>query len=119
VSGRPAAEYWLFSYGTLREAAVQRAVFGREVEGEADALAGYVMNVIAIPGAGGPGNEAGEYLILRRAHGPSSPIRGVALRVTADELGKADGYETSDYARATVTLLSGRQAFVYVAADDV
>ena len=31
---------WLFSYGTLRQGEVQRAVFGREVESVSDAFAG-------------------------------------------------------------------------------
>jgi hypothetical protein len=102
----------------LREAAVQRALFGREVPGEADALEGYVLNVISIREAIGPGaNEAGEYLILRKAAGPAPPVHGVALRLTAAELERADAYETAAYARTDVTLVSGRRAFVYVAAD--
>ena len=113
-----AAEHWLFSYGTLRQAAVQRALFGRELVGEPDALEGYVINVIAIRQAGGPGaNESGEYPILRKARAPAPRVRGAALRLTAAELERADAYETAAYARIEVTLVSGRRAFVYVAAN--
>jgi Gamma-glutamyl cyclotransferase, AIG2-like len=97
---------------------VQRALFGRDVVGEPDALDGYVLNMISIREAAGPGaNEAGEYLILRKAQGPAPPVRGAALRLTADELDEADVYETAAYTRAEVTLVSGRHAFVYVAAN--
>ncbi len=96
---------------------MQRALFGREVAGEADALEGYVLNLISIREAAGPGaNEAGEYLILRKAQGPAPPVRGVALRLTTAELDKADVYETAAYMRVEVTLVSGRRAFAYVAA---
>ena len=96
---------------------MQRALFGRDVVGEPDALEGYVLNVISIRGAAGPGaNEAGEYLILRKALASAPPVRGVALRLTAAELDRADLYETAAYARIEVTLVSGRRAFVYVAA---
>jgi hypothetical protein len=97
---------------------VQRALFGRELVGEPDALEGYVVNLVAIRDAAGPGaNEAGEYLILRKAQGPAPAVRGRALRLTQAELAKADAYETHAYRRVEVTLLSGRRAFVYVAAD--
>jgi hypothetical protein len=37
--------------------------------------------------------------------------------VTADDLARADEYETSDYTRIEVALKSGRRAFVYVAPE--
>ncbi|HEX6859073.1 MAG TPA: gamma-glutamylcyclotransferase family protein [Caulobacteraceae bacterium] len=106
---------WLFSYGTLQLAEVQRANFGRELEGEADALEGYVLSTVLI---GDPAvvevSGLAEHLILIAGEGP--PVEGVAYVLTDEELQKADAYETSAYQRIEVTLRSGRPAFVYVAA---
>jgi len=44
-------------------------------------------------------------------------IDGVVFEITEAELAQADAYETADYQRIEATLKSGRQAFVYVAAD--
>ena len=41
-------EVWLFSYGTLRLRNVQLALFGRELEGQADALPGYSVSPLEI-----------------------------------------------------------------------
>lgn len=38
----------LFSYGTLRDPQVQQALFGRELAGEADAMAGWRRRMIEI-----------------------------------------------------------------------
>jgi hypothetical protein len=49
--------------------------------------------------------------------GGDGRIEGLVLRLTEPDLAKADAYETAAYARTQVTLVSGRRAFVYVAAD--
>ena len=38
----------LFSYGTLRQPEVQRATFGREIEGRPDAIIGYDLDYVTI-----------------------------------------------------------------------
>ena len=38
----------LFSYGTLRDEAVQLATFGRRLEGEPDAMQGYRLSIILV-----------------------------------------------------------------------
>ena len=107
---------WLFSYGTLQLREVQLANFGRELEGEADALEGYVLSTVMI---GDPAvvevSGLAEHLILVPGDGP--PIEGVAYALTDAELLAADEYETSAYRRVEVTLRSERRAFAYVAAD--
>jgi len=105
---------WLFSYGTLRQREVQLATFGRELNGEPDALEGWVLGTVLIrdPDVVSTSGLA-EHLILRPGDGV---IDGVAFALTDDELAAADGYETDDYVRVEVTLRSGRRAFVYVAA---
>ncbi|MGE5566442.1 MAG: gamma-glutamylcyclotransferase family protein [Parcubacteria group bacterium] len=106
---------WLFSYGTLQLPEVQFANFGRELEGEPDALEGYVLSTVVI---GDPAvvevSGLAEHLILVPGDGP--PIEGVAYALTDEELAAADDYETSAYRRVEVALKSGRRAFVYVAA---
>ena len=86
---------------------MQHRVFGRLVGGVRDALTGFELGAITIDGA--------EYRALRP--GGSARIEGLVLRVTDDDLAKSDAYETAAYARIEVTLVSGRRAFVYVAAS--
>lgn len=38
----------LFSYGTLRDEAVQLSVFGRRLDGAADALVGYRLVIVEV-----------------------------------------------------------------------
>ncbi|HSY06948.1 MAG TPA: gamma-glutamylcyclotransferase family protein [Steroidobacteraceae bacterium] len=107
---------WLFSYGSLRQPKVQLAVFGRQVEGHPDTLPGYAASpitisdpqVIAISGAS-------QHRIVRFTGQAGDAVTGTVLRVTADELRKADAYEVSEYRRVAVELSSGRRAYVYVA----
>ena len=100
----------LFVYGTLRDAAVQRAVFGREVEGEADAVRGYRLVAVTIDGTA--------YSSLARCQPSEAPVHGLVLQLSEDELARADAYEGStDYVRAVVSLESGRIAFVYLSRD--
>jgi hypothetical protein len=87
---------------------VQWEVFGRLVEGEPDALAGWTLGDIRI--------GAADYPILRPGRA-SDVVSGVALLVSESELAQADIYETHEYARIAVTLHSGRAAQAYVARD--
>ena len=43
---------------------------------------------------------------------------GSALAIGSEDVAKADAYEVANYRRITVTLASGRIAYVYVAAED-
>lgn len=108
----------LFSYGTLRQANVQQATFGRLLEGRPDALTGYALSpmtitdphVIATSGAA-------VHTIARPTGDPADRIEGLVFQVTAAELGAADRYESGPIRRIPVRLASGADAFVYVAAD--
>ncbi|MEI9993881.1 MAG: gamma-glutamylcyclotransferase family protein [Rhizomicrobium sp.] len=105
----------LFSYGTLRDPKVQRAVFGREVAGTPDALVGFVLKPVTISNrhsAAIAGTDA--HTILEPGDGP--PIEGLALELTPDELARADAYESAEYKRVAIHLRSGRDAWVYVRA---
>lgn len=109
----------LFSYGTLRYAEVQRATFGRLLDGQPDVLPGYAMTMVAIddPEVVATSGEA-SHPIVRRTGDASDGIHGVVFAVTSEELDAADRYEVADYKRVAVRLRSGREAFVYVDAND-
>lgn len=117
VSDGSAPEECLFTYVTLQLPAVQLDTFGRLLEGEDDALPGYRLEWTDV------GDERvaqlsglDEHPILRRTDDPRDRVFGRVLLLTPDELDAADEYEVSLYRRASVTLASGRHAWVYVAA---
>lgn len=106
----------LFSYGTLQQEAVQLANFGRRLEGEADAIAGYRVDSIVIDDPTVVGLSGAEvHKILVATGNPADQIDGMVLRISEAELAAADAYETSDYVRVEAPLRSGRRAWVYVA----
>jgi gamma-glutamylcyclotransferase (GGCT)/AIG2-like uncharacterized protein YtfP len=107
----------LFSYGTLRQREVQRALFGREVAMAPDALTGYALSTIAIGDPGVVETSGLEvHLIVAPTGDPADRVEGVVLSLTPAELAAADAYETADYRRVTVTLASGTEAFLYARA---
>jgi hypothetical protein len=107
----------LFSYGTLRGADVQRAIFGRRLSGAPDTLVGYVQATVRVtdPGVLVTSGQA-DHPILCRSDDPTDIVQGMALRLTPLELVQADAYEVDDYQRVRVTLGSGLSAWVYVQA---
>ena len=112
------AELALFSYGTLQQPEVQLAIFGRRLEGRADALAGYALRPLAItdPAVVATSGSA-VHTIACRTGRAEHRVSGVVFDVTPAELEAADRYETDAYARVEVTLASGAAAFVYVGPD--
>jgi hypothetical protein len=106
----------LFSYGTLQEPEVQLANYGRLIEGEADALRGYVLAQLAIenPHVIAVSGKA-VHTIARPTGDPADRIAGTVLSLTAPELEASDAYEDPEYTRVQVRLESGRTALVYVA----
>ena len=105
----------LFSYGTLQLADVQRATFGRLLEGRSDMLVGYRLAPLQIsdPAVVATSGLA-VHSIARRTGDQADRIPGVVFMLSMDELAAADRYETDAYARDEVTLASGARAFVYV-----
>jgi hypothetical protein len=111
-------EVSLFSYGTLRQANVQVATFGRRLEGRPDALAGFALSpmtitdphVIAASGAA-------IHTIARPSGNRADRVPGIVFGLTPAELEAADRYESGPIVRIRVRLESGSEAFVYVAAD--
>ncbi len=106
----------LFSYGTLRQAEVQLATFGRTLQGTEDALPGYRLDVLTISNPDVVGVSGVEQHPVAVPTGSASDqVPGMVFEVTAEELASADVYEDADYRRIQVTLASGLQAWLYVA----
>jgi SAM-dependent methyltransferase len=105
----------LFSYGTLRQPEVQRATFGRLLEGTPDSITGYELATLTITDPAVVATSGSDqHPVLRRSSRPGAAVPGTAFRISADELLAADGYEVDDYTRVRVTLESGGTAWVYV-----
>ena len=107
----------LFSYGTLRQANVQLATFGRLLEGRPDVLLGHALAPLEISD---PRVVATSGSAVHSIAVPTGDARdripGVVFAITPAELAAADAYEVDAYGRAAVTLESGAEAFVYVGA---
>ena len=108
----------LFSYGTLQLAEVQRATFGRLLEGRPDTLVGYRLAPLVISD---PDVVATSGLAVHTIACPTGNeedrVPGVVFTVSEAELAACDRYETDAYARVEVALDSGARAFVYVGPD--
>ena len=108
----------LFSYGTLQLPEVQRATYGRLLEGMPDVLVGYRLEPVVISSAEVVGISGLEvHTIARRTGDPADRVPGVVFRLTAAELEATDRYETDAYARVEAALASGASAFAYVGPD--
>lgn len=99
---------YLFAYGTLLDARIQRSVFGRPIDGRPDRLPGYVASVVRVDGASAYPNVA-------HTGRATDLVEGEVLNLSEDDLRAADAYETSAYERRVVALASGTSAWIYVA----
>ncbi|HWU32962.1 MAG TPA: gamma-glutamylcyclotransferase family protein [Marmoricola sp.] len=106
----------LFSYGTLRQANVQRALFGRSVPTVDDELPGYRLEWLTIADPAVIRTSGSDRHPILRVGSPEDTVAGAFLQLEDAELARADEYEVDDYVRARVTLSSGLDAWVYVAA---
>lgn len=110
---------YLFSYGTLQLPYVQLANFGRLLDGVFDTLVGYQLDQVEITD---PivlaQSEQRFHPILRYTGKIYDEVKGTAFAVSELDVERADRYEVEDYQRVAVTLLSGREAWVYVARDN-
>lgn len=117
VGGPAGGTVRLFSYGTLRQAEVQRATFGRLLETVADALPGHRAGWVRITDpAVIAASGSDRHPIVERTGDPADVVDGSVLTLTAEELAAADLYEVDDYRRHRVRLGSGGHAWTYLAA---
>ena len=105
----------LFSYGTLRQPEVQRATFGREIDGTPDAIVGYDLDYVTITDPrviAASGSD--RHPILKPTDRADAAVEGMVFAISEADLAAADEYEVDDYRRITVPLRSGGEAWVYV-----
>jgi gamma-glutamylcyclotransferase (GGCT)/AIG2-like uncharacterized protein YtfP len=104
----------LFSYGTLQQPEVQRAVFGADIAGEADAVVGHRLGEVVIedPQVVEISGSAIHPALIPDSK-PEAEVEGTVLTLTTDQLAQADDYEVDAYHRVEVPLRSGRTAWVY------
>ena len=108
----------LFSYGTLQIEKVQLELFGRRLQGTGDAVRGYNISTIEISDeAVLSKSEQRVHLIAVPSNDKNNLINGTVFEITDEELRLADSYETEDYRRDKVRLESGKEAWIYVAAQ--
>jgi gamma-glutamylcyclotransferase (GGCT)/AIG2-like uncharacterized protein YtfP len=105
----------LFSYGTLQDADVQRATFGRLLHGRPDELIGFEPSQVRIDDpqlAAAVGRTHHANVVVGRHDGR---VPGSVFDVSEAELALADEYERpASYERIIVALASGIEAWVYV-----
>ena len=96
---------------------MQRALFGRLVDGAPDALVGFTLATVTIqdPVAIERSGMA-VHAIVDSSADPAERVPGVVLSLSEAELAIADTYEDAAYKRVSTRLASGREAFVYVRA---
>ncbi len=109
----------LFSYGTLQQREVQLATYGRTLSGSRDALAGYRLQPLAIndPHVVAISGKA-VHTIACETGNPADRVEGMVFELGEAELTATDVYEVDAYARAEVSLESGRRAWAYVGAPE-
>lgn len=107
----------LFSYGTLQLESVQRAQFGRLLDGEDDAMPGYGQSFVEItdPEVIAKSGSNSHPIVVPTGN-PADSVPGKVFAITEAELAAADEYEVADYKRVLVPLASGKEAWVYVKA---
>lgn len=111
--------HWMFSYGTLQQPEVQISNFGRLLHGEPDRLLGFALEMLQIKDPEVVRVSGKEFHPVLRRRADAEPISGTAFRINDIELAAADEYEVDDYARTSVTLESGRTAWVYIDVNEV
>ena len=105
----------LFSYGTLRQPEVQRATFGREIDGRPDAIVGYHLVYVTITDPHVIATSGSDrHPILKPTDRADAAVEGMVFEISEADLAAADEYEVDDYRRITVPLRSGGDAWVYV-----
>ena len=106
---------YLFSYGTLQDKAVQIATFGRQVEGSPDALIGFRQDWVEItdPYVLKTSGKT-HHPIVTQTDNPDDKVPGTVFALSPEDIARADEYEVDDYLRASVSLASGKTAWLYV-----
>lgn len=111
---------YIFSYGTLQLEKVQIESFGRILNGTKDALPGYKLTMLEIKDENVL-QQSGQVFhpMAVPSHDSNDKVDGVVFELSEEELQQADAYEVDDYKRVSVTLESGKLAWVYISVQFV
>lgn len=103
----------------MQQPGVQEANYGRLLDGAADVLPGYRLDMVEIADASvvALSGEA-VHPIACFTGDRSDSVSGMRFEVSVEELAASDAYEVDAYRRVSAALQSGVTAFVYVAAED-
>ena len=105
----------LFAYGTLQTEAVQLSLFGRRLDGRADALVEYCLKMVRIEDQEFvKASGTADHRNLEFSGDPNDSVEGTVFAVTRSELELTDAYEPAGYKRTLVQLRSGVNAWVYL-----
>ncbi|MFC7432539.1 MULTISPECIES: gamma-glutamylcyclotransferase family protein [unclassified Agrococcus] len=109
------ASHAVFSFGTLRQASVQQALYGGTVPTVPDSLVGWRLTTVritdpAVIAASGSDEHPG----IERSGDLADRVDGGVLTLDDAGLAATDRYESVGYERTTVALASGREAWIYV-----
>lgn len=115
----PNLPHLVFSYGTLRQAAVQNSLFGGPVPTTPDAVIGHSLVAVritdpAVVELSGSDIHTG-LVAVTDPDSSADPVEGGVLALDDEQLAAADAYESA-YVRSPVPLLSGRVAWAYLPA---
>ena len=105
----------VFSFGTLRQAHVQEALFGRRVTSEPARIVGYRVARVRITDPGSieaSGSDVHPALVVDDEE--SASVEGELLDLTDSELAAVDRYEQVSFQPIKVRTERGREAVAYV-----
>jgi hypothetical protein len=117
VSDGSGAVESLFTYGALQTPDVQLDTFGRLIDGEGDALAGFRLDDGEAGDDRGPSSSSvHRRRVLRHTGHPHDRVFGEVLRLSPAELDAADEFVMAGARRISIVLESGLSAWIYVVA---
>lgn len=96
---------FLFTYGTLQDERLHHALFQKKMEGSDDSLVGYAISEAKADGV---------YPMAEHTGNKKDSIEGIVYAIDENHLKGADEYEGDLYERISVTLTSGKKAWVYI-----
>ena len=106
----------VFAYGTLRQVAVQEALYGRRIRTVPDSLPGYRLEWLRITDPDVISMSRTDQHPILRPGDANDSVEGAYLELTEQELMATDEYEVDDYVRRAVKLSAGLTAWVYLGA---
>lgn len=107
----------LFTYGTLRDPAIQLRVFGRTLSGTADQLLGFAQTSFEVQDPAFTAIYGARHTIVQHTGRDTDRTPGTVFDLTDAELAMADAYEPAGYRRVPVRFASGREGWVYTEVD--